>query len=80
MFCLADIPHSDACAGNAQRSGLVSAPEHALTIQGNLQINPGSEVEGPFHSGASDYRKNPKNGGLGLVERGRRLAGFCRLV
>jgi hypothetical protein len=29
--------------------------------------------------GAS-YRKNPKNGGLGLVERGRRLVGFCRLV
>ena len=23
----------------------------ALTIQGNLQINPGSQGEGPFHSG-----------------------------
>ena len=29
---------------------------------------------------ASGYWKNPKNGGLGVVERGRRLAGFCRLV
>jgi hypothetical protein len=31
--------------------------------------------------GASGYRKNPKNGGLGLErERSRRWAGFCRLV
>ena len=30
---------------------------------------------------ASPYRKNPKNGGLVLGrERGRRWAGFCRLV
>jgi hypothetical protein len=35
---------------------------------------------GPISFWASGYRKNPKNGGLGLVERGRRLAGFCRLV
>ena len=41
----------NACTGSAQRSGTRQRTGHALTIQGNLQINPGSQGEGPFHSG-----------------------------
>ena len=57
------------------------------SAQGTRANHPGQPADqfrisrrGPISFWASGYRKNPKNGGLGLVERGRRLAGFCRLV